>query len=152
MILFFAGTPGIGKTTLAQALPALVFSLDDYRAKTGVTSTTNPLVEDAVNWQVFCAVAQALRAEPSRLTIVDSTGTSRRLPFLRYALGEYPQRLVRLNGSFAYANCTRKWGQAYSLDQFQRLEGKVRDLHADIDLRVDGKTPPDLAQELLSQL
>ena len=155
MILFLCGTPGIGKTTVAKLLAVdpgvLHLETDVIRLEMGLTTTTSPIGEDAVNWRLFTRTVDFFRAH-GQLAIIDMTGASRRLPYLRTALGEYPQTLVRLTSAFPYANCARKWGQAYSQDKFNHLHEAVIHLPADHELRVDGKTPSQTYQELKALL
>ncbi len=149
MILFLIGPPGIGKTTVAHELAILGathLEVDDYRARIGASTTTNPVVEDAVNWRVFCAAA--LEAREGRLVVIDSTGASKRLRFLRAALDRYPQRVVRLTSSFPYASCAKKWGASYSLEQFNHILSKIQEVKADLDRSVDGTTSTVLAREI----
>lgn len=155
MILFLVGTPGIGKTTVAHALTELrndvtVLSGDNIRADIGATNTTNPVVEDALNWRLFTGAAAALRKDPASLVVIDTNGISKRLPFLRYALGEYQQHFVRLNAGFPYSLCTRKWGQAYSQAKFEHILAKVMSIAVDHDVNIDGKTPQIVAREILA--
>jgi hypothetical protein len=159
MILFFTGTPGIGKTSLIDALaqrhPRIGhIQLDVIRAALGTTKTTSAPVEDAVNWRAYVAaldLARAWKAEPHWITI-DSTGASRRFAYLRNALGDHPQLLIRLSSAYGYNLCRTKWGETYSHEQYQHLHGLICTIRPDIELLVDGKTASELAEELLAIL
>jgi len=157
VILLFAGTPGIGKTTIAGEIKGLypetsVHSFDEYRTRIGVDNTKNPVAEDAINWRIMEKTVLTLRKDPTALVIIDSQGISRRLPMLRYALGEHQQRMVRLTSSFPYALCRQKWQDAYSQAQFDFYNEKVMSINPDYDIRVDGKTPLESAREILALL
>ena len=155
MIMFLTGTPGIGKTTVASAIAeqrsdVTILCGDNIRAEIGASTTTNPVVEDALNWRLFTGAAIALRKDPASLVIIDTNGISKRLPFLRYALGEYRQHIVRLNAAFPFNLCIKKWGQAYSQGKFDHIAAKVACIEADFDIQIDGKTPQVIASEILA--
>ena len=153
MILILAGPPGSGKTSVAREILGLVpnslhLEFDQFRSALA-NIRTNPAVEDAVNWRVYTKAIEALRRQPEPLVIIDSMGISKRLPYLRQALSEYDQLLVRFMSAFPYAACTKKWGQVYTEAQCSHIVKMVMELHSDYDVRVDGKESSEIAQEII---
>lgn len=148
MTIFLIGPPGIGKTLVAQELAklgALHLEVDAFRARIGATTTTNPVVEDAINWQVYCAAVQAMRT--NKTTVVDSTGASKRYPYLRTAIQGW-QQVVLLTSAFPYAACARKWGSSYSQEQFNYILSKILEVKADITYSIDVHRPVQIAQDI----
>jgi predicted kinase len=159
MILFLSGTPGVGKSRLAAHLredPAFLhLEFDRLRLELGAQTTTNPAVEDAINWRAYTRAIDFLgtdMTERGRHVIIDSTGISRRLPYLRQALADYDQLFLRLLASFPYALCAKKWGSSYSQEQFNHIAGMVMSLETDYDVHVDGKSADQLAGEVRTLL
>lgn len=154
MIILLTGTPGVGKTTVAKQLASLLrathIEMDQLRFRTGASKSTDPHVEDAINWRAYETALDKLKSGSD--VILDSTGTSRRYPYLRYALGEYPQTLIRLSSSFPYGKCAAKYQDKISPEKFQRMLEKVNALPADITILVDSQTPQEICEKILAQL
>jgi predicted ATPase len=159
MILFLAGTPGIGKSSLTAALqaayqPTAHLEVDRFRKELGTQDTIHASVEDALNWRIYVAAVDLSRkwSTQSHLIVIDSTGISKRLPYLRFALGDYEQKMVRLWSAYPFAMCARKWGSDYSQEKLDHIQKMVMSLRTDIDVCVDGKSATALATDLLGQL
>jgi predicted kinase len=157
MILFLTGTYGLGKSTLAKTLTRrsdrmLHIELDAIRSEMGASKPGGTILEDALNWKAYTRAVDASRqwAKLPYLVTIDSTGASERLAYLRYALGDLEQVLVRLRSSFPYMRCAQKWGpDTYSQAQFEHIQKLVMRLRPDHELHVDGKSADQLAEELL---
>ncbi len=154
MIIVLAGAPGIGKTSVAKELQTLLpavfhIEMDQLRENLGATTRTNPTVEDAINWKAYELASDHLRDYPFGWVLLDSTGLSRRLPYLRTALADHDQKMVRLISSFAFAKCASKWGTAYTQAQFDHINTRIMSLSSDHTVRVDGKTAQETAAEIV---
>lgn len=158
MILFLSGMMGLGKTTLAKNWYALnpslrhhveIDSLRDAIKRESPTIASAPL-EDALNWRAFSEAVR--KSREGKDICIDSSGASRRYAYLRYALGDYDQKLVRLVSSEPLARARAKWSGRISEGQLQFYSDTISKLRTDYDILIDNKNPQQVLQELENYL
>jgi hypothetical protein len=160
MILFLIGTPGIGKTTVANEIMKIVPAtshIEVDRVRDAVASSSgrhrlDTTVADAAWWRIARELNDENKGRSTipPLVIVDSTGASSRFKTLR---GVFSNGVtVKLYAYNAWQRCQRKWGREIGLDRFTFLQDAIDAVVADREFEITGFNAREVAGELARSL